>query len=102
MLWDNSIQAVLNATAEFNLYLKLSESSVQTLLIREHCQRYHSKHDLMLSENSFQILLNVIRKSIQSAVRLQSRQYLLLFKQNQSKQYLILISENSVQTDRNG
>ena len=34
---ENSIQASLNATTEFNLYLKLSESSFQTVFIREHC-----------------------------------------------------------------
>ena len=81
ILRANSIQAVLNANTEFNLSLKLSDSSVQTVLIRECCQRYHSKHDLMLSENLFQILLNVIRKFMQSAVRIQSKQHLLLFEE---------------------
>ena len=60
----------LNTITEFNLYLKLPKSSVQTFLIREHRLRYHSRHDLMLSQNSFQILLNVITKFIQSAVRI--------------------------------
>ena len=79
---ENSIQAILNGATEFNLYLKLSESSVQTVLIREHCQRYHFRHDLMLPENSFQILLNItIRKFIQTAVRIQSKQYLLIFEE---------------------
>ena len=64
MLQGNSIQAVLNATTEFNLSLKLPESLVPTVLIIEHCQRYHSKYDLILSENSLQILLDVIRKFI--------------------------------------
>ena len=45
MLWENSIQAALNATTEINLYLKLFESSFPTVLIRDHCQRYHFKRD---------------------------------------------------------
>ena len=79
------IQSTIQCYHRIQPILKLSESSVQTVLIREHFQRYHSKYDFMLSENSFQILLNVIRKFIQSAVRIQSKQHL---------------SENPVETAR--
>ena len=69
ILRENSIQAVLNATTEFNLYLKLSESSVQIVFIREHCQRYHCKHDLLFSENSFQYYMILSENPVQTAFK---------------------------------
>ena len=68
ILRENSIQAVLKATTEFNLYLKLSESSVQIVFIREHCQRYHCKHDLF-SENSFQYYMILSENPVQTAFK---------------------------------